>query len=201
MARTKAQKHEGTPIRVGGLEAMRALAHPTRVRIMHLLRSEPLSASELARRLEIRFGSALYHLRSLERAGIARKIGERYKRGGTEELYEVPQSLWVDTDANAPAGMRQAMNRAYLAELARRLDAAAVEPEPQDTDRDIFSTHEIELRPSDVPAAAEAFRTFHDRLQELALDAPSKTSLPFTVSVMLFRIPRSASQHPQPKGN
>src|SRR4030095_6877482 len=30
--------------RVGGLPAMRALAHPTRVRMMHLLRSEALSA-------------------------------------------------------------------------------------------------------------------------------------------------------------
>ena len=53
---------------------MRALAHPTRVRMLHLLRTETLSASELGRRLRIRFGSAQYHLRTLERAGIARRV-------------------------------------------------------------------------------------------------------------------------------
>jgi DNA-binding transcriptional ArsR family regulator len=193
-------RHGAEPIRVGGLAAMRALAHPTRVRMMHLLRTEPLSASELARRLQIRFGSAQYHLQALERAGIARKVAERSKRGGTEVLHQVPGSLWVDPDQDTPRGMRQAINRAYLAEISRRLDAAAAEPQPEDTDRDVFSTYELEFRPQDIPTALEAFRAFHDRLQQLALDAPTKDSLPVTVSVLLFRIPRSASQHPDAPG-
>src|ERR687897_2038793 len=104
--------HDAQPVRIGGLAAMRALAHPTRVRMLHLLRAEALSASELARRLGIRFGSAQYHLRSLERAGIALRVGERSRRGGTEILFEVPHGLWVDVEPDAPPGMRQAMNRA-----------------------------------------------------------------------------------------
>ena len=79
---------------------MRALAHPTRVRMLHLLRAEPLSASELARRLGIRFGSAQYHLRSLERAGIALRVGERSRRGGTESCSRCPTacgSTWSRT--------------------------------------------------------------------------------------------------------
>jgi DNA-binding transcriptional ArsR family regulator len=179
---------------------MRALAHPTRVRMMQLLRTEALSASELSRRLGIRFGSAHYHLRSLDRAGIARKVAERRKRGGTEVLYEVPHALWVDTDAEAPRGVREAMNRAYLAEIARRLDAAAGEPDAADTDHDVFSLHEVELAPEHVPLALDAFRAFHDRLQELALERPTEDSLPFTASVLLFRIPRSASQRPEVPG-
>ena len=130
---------------------MRALAHPTRVRMLHLLRTETLSASELGRRLRIRFGSAQYHLRTLERAGIARRVGERHKRGGVEVLFEVPHSLWLDHDAEAPLGMRQAVHHAYLAELQRRLDAAAAEPDPLDTERDAFSTRELELRSEDSP--------------------------------------------------
>src|SRR5207249_4876835 len=102
------------PIRVGGLAAMRALAHPTRVRIVRLLRSEPLSASELARRLNIRFGSAQFHLQSLRRAGIAQKAAERGKRGGTEMLFEVPRNLWIDLDPDAPCDIRQATNLAYV---------------------------------------------------------------------------------------
>ncbi len=187
-----------TPLRVGGLAAMRAVAHPTRIRMLQLLRTESLSASELARRLQIRFGSAQYHLRTLERAGIARRVGERQKRGGVEVLFEVPRSLWVDYAADAPPGMREAVHRANLAELGRRLDAAAAEPEPEDTDRDVFATREVELRPEDLPAATEALHAFLRRLEELALDRPSADSFAITASVMLFRIPRSASQHPGP---
>lgn len=201
MTRSKAVMGDLTqgdqPIRVGGLAAMRAISHPTRVRMMHLLRSESLSASELARRLRIRFGSAQYHLASLERAGIARRVAERRKRGGTEILFAVPHSLWVDTGPDAPPGAIQAMHRAHLAELARRLDAEAEEPEPGDTDRDVFSTREVELRPEDVPAATEALHVFFHRLDELGAPGPTSSSLPFTASVMLFRVPRSASQHPE----
>lgn len=193
---TETTAHRAPPVRVGGLAAMRALAHPTRVRMMHLLRVEPLSASELGRRLKVRFGSAQYHLRTLERAGIARRVGQRHKRGGVEVLFEVPHSLWVDYDSEAPLGMRQAVHHAYLAELQRRLDASDAEPEPLDTDRDVFSTRELELRPEDIPAASEALHVFLHRLDELALGRPSADSLPFTASVQLFRIPRSASQHP-----
>ena len=103
--------------RVGGLPAMRALAHPTRVRMMHLLRSEALSASALARRLGIRFGSAHYHLRSLEQAGIALRVGERTRRGGTEILFEVPRDISVDEGPDTPVGTRQAMSRAYVADV------------------------------------------------------------------------------------
>jgi DNA-binding transcriptional ArsR family regulator len=180
---------------------MRALAHPTRVRMMQLLRTEPLSASELARRLRVKFGSAQYHLRTLERAGIARRVEERRKRGGVEILFDVPRSVWVDLDADAPLGMRQAVYRAYLAELGRRLDASAAEPEPEDTDPDAFTTREIELRPDDLPAATQALHAFLHRLDELALDGPSDDSIPFTASVLMFRIPRSASQHPQGPGD
>jgi DNA-binding transcriptional ArsR family regulator len=175
---------------------MRALAHPIRVRMQQLLRTEPLSASELARRLDIGFGSAQYHLRTLERAGIARRVGERRKRGGTEILFEVPRELRVDLDAGT-AGDLRSVHHASLAELQRRLDASAGEPELLDTDRDAFSIREVELRPADVPAATEALRAFLERLDELAVDGPTPESIPFTASVFLFRIPRTASRYPE----
>jgi len=156
---------------------------------MYLLRSEPLSASELGRRLNIGFGSAQFHLQSLRRAGIAHKAAERHKQGGTEMLFEVPRDLWVDLDPNAPLDMHQSMNRAYLVGPLRRLDAEA-EPEPDDTERDILTTREIELPPDAVPAAAAALHELLDRLDKLALDAGTEDSIPFTVSVLFLRVPR-----------
>ena len=174
--------------RVAGLPAMRALAHPTRVRMLHLLRAERLSASELARRLGIRFGSAQYHLRSLERAGIALRVGERSRRGGTEILFEVPHGLWVDVEPDAPLGVRQAMNRAYVAELLRRMDEAATER--HDVDHDVLSTREIELDAEGIDAANEAVHDFLHRLDELALTRPTKGSATFTVGTLLLQMPR-----------
>jgi DNA-binding transcriptional ArsR family regulator len=170
---------------------MRALAHPTRVRMLHLLRSEALSASELARRLGIRFGSAQYHLRSLERARIALRVGERTRRGGTEILFEVPHDLWVDEGPDTPVGTRQAMSRAYVTEILRRMDAASLER--FDTARDVRATREVELDPDGVVAATEALHTFLHRLDELALERPTEDSMTFTAATLFFRVPRSAS--------
>jgi len=167
---------------------MRALAHPTRVRMLHLLRAEALSASELARRLGIRFGSAQYHLRSLERAGIALRVGERTRRGGTEILFEVPHGLWVDVEPEAPLGMRQAMNRAYVAELLRRMDEASAER--RTTDEDVLSTREVELTPEGVLAANEALHDYLHRLDQLSLKKPSAESRTFTAATVFFRMPR-----------
>jgi len=167
---------------------MRALAHPTRVRMLHLLRAEALSASELARRLGIRFGSAQYHLRSLERAGIALRVGERSRRGGTEILFEVPHGLWVDVEPDAPMGLRQAMNRAYVAELLRRMDEGSTDR--RDTDQDVLSTRELELTPEGVDAATEAVHAFIHRLDELALPGPTDGSTTFTAAMFLLQMPR-----------
>jgi DNA-binding transcriptional ArsR family regulator len=199
-SKAPADEHDEPLHRVAGLPAMRALAHPTRIRMLHLLRSEALSASELARRLGIRFGSARYHLRSLERAGIALRVGERTRRGGTEILFEIPRHLFVDVEVDAPRGMRQAMNRAYVAELLRRMDAAAAEPHPEHAERYVLSTREVELRPEDLGAASEALHVFLHRLDELALGRPTEESVPFTASVQFFRTPRSASHRPEGAG-
>jgi DNA-binding transcriptional ArsR family regulator len=182
------------PTRVGGIAAMRALAHPTRVRMMHQLREEPLSASALAVRLGIRVGSAQYHLRTLERGGIARRVGERTKRGGTEILFQVPRGLWVDLDPDAPQGLRQAMNRAYVAEVLRRMDVEASESEPDDTDRDVYSLRTVELRPQDVGPVAEAYQAFAARLDALAAAPPRDDSKTFTVSFLFFRTPGAAGR-------
>jgi DNA-binding transcriptional ArsR family regulator len=178
---------------------MRALAHPTRVRMLHLLRAEALSASELARRLGIRFGSAQYHLRSLERAGIALRVGERSRRGGTEILFEVPHGLWVDVEPDAPRGVRQAMNRAYVAELLRRMDEAATQRHA--VDHDVLSTREIELDADGVDAASEAVHEFLHRLDELALPGPTEGSTTFTAATLFLEMPKDQMPKDQKAGD
>jgi DNA-binding transcriptional ArsR family regulator len=57
--------------------ALRALAHPIRIRLVALLRREgALTASEAARRLGESSGSTSYHLRQLERFGLVEEAGD-----------------------------------------------------------------------------------------------------------------------------
>lgn len=57
--------------------ALRALAHPVRLRLVALLRREgPLTASEAGRRIGESSGSTSYHLRQLERFGLVEEAGD-----------------------------------------------------------------------------------------------------------------------------
>lgn len=181
--------------RVGGVQAMRALAHPTRVRIRHMLAAEPLSASELARRLGIRVGSAQYHLRTLVRAGIAVPAGERRRRGGRELLYRVPQGIPVELTPGTPAALRSQVYAAYVAEFQRLLDAS-LQVSPPAADETITTIREVSLPPDAMPAALAAI---HELLAKLrALDSQdAKGATPNVVSLFWFRIPASASRRQQ----
>jgi DNA-binding transcriptional ArsR family regulator len=180
------------PPRLRGVDAMRALAHPTRLRMLDLLRREPLSASELARRLEIRFGSARFHLHQLVRGGLARPAGDRCVRGGLEHLFSAPGDIWVDIDPNEP-GTTAALHRALANELGRRLDASATDRRSEDSDVDIVSLREIRLTPD---GRVEAERIAEEALQRIrkldGSDGDGDTE-PITLGLFLFRTPRTSS--------
>jgi DNA-binding transcriptional ArsR family regulator len=175
-----------------GVQAMRALAHPTRVRIRYMLAAEPLSASELARRLGIRVGSAQFHLRTLVRAGIAVPAGERMRRGGRELLYHVPAGTEIEVSPQSPPSLRGQVDAAYIAELQRLLDASLAVP-PGAVDEIRTTIRKISLTPETMPAALAAI---HDLLEKLrALDnQDAQGATPNVLSLFWFPIPVDASR-------
>jgi len=77
-------------LEVGGqrvIAALRARAHPLRLRMLSLLTRAALSAAELARELEVSQALASYHLRRLADAGLVELVEERSRRGGQERRY------------------------------------------------------------------------------------------------------------------
>lgn len=66
---------------------MRAMAHPTRVRLWTELGSGDWTISQLARRLGLNKGSVSHHLAVLVAASLARRSTDRTVRGGTEHYY------------------------------------------------------------------------------------------------------------------
>ena len=125
------------------------LAHPLRVRVLEELR-EPASAAEVARRLGESRQNLNYHVKELERAGLARRVGERRAGGFVEGLYQAeahavlvtPVGSWpvVDCDpslqqsvtrrggrAVAAADFRGAVTSIHLAPAAEAPPFAVVE--------------------------------------------------------------------------
>jgi DNA-binding transcriptional ArsR family regulator len=72
---------EKLPVAPMGAAQLRALAHPLRLQLLHLLHVEgPATASQLAQRLGESSGSTSYHLRALHRAGMLEEAEPRNRR-------------------------------------------------------------------------------------------------------------------------
>jgi DNA-binding transcriptional ArsR family regulator len=71
----------------GEQAALRALAHPVRLRMLSLLTGVSLTAAEIARELGITHANASYHLRNLLASGLIQTAGEEKIRGGLAKRY------------------------------------------------------------------------------------------------------------------
>jgi DNA-binding transcriptional ArsR family regulator len=71
----------------GEKAALRAMAHPIRLRMMSLLTAAPMTAAEVARELGLTHANASYHLRNLLAGGLILVDGEEKIRGGVAKRY------------------------------------------------------------------------------------------------------------------
>lgn len=61
---------------------LRAMAHPLRLRMLSLLTAAPMSATELARELDIAHAAASYHVHQLADAGLVHVVEAERPSGG-----------------------------------------------------------------------------------------------------------------------
>jgi DNA-binding transcriptional ArsR family regulator len=103
------------------VSALRATAHPVRLRILSLLTASALSAAEIARELDLTHANASYHLRVLADAGAVVEAGEEKIRGGVAKRYRHPWEQYR-TGGREPArpGDGDVYVRAIAEELVRR---------------------------------------------------------------------------------
>lgn len=76
-----------------GLEQVRALAHPLRLRLLELFAQQPRTAKQAAEVLGEPPTRLYHHVAALERAGLIRLKETRQNRGTTEKYYEASKSL------------------------------------------------------------------------------------------------------------
>jgi DNA-binding transcriptional ArsR family regulator len=111
------------PVRPPTGDELRALGHPTRLRIVRLCRDTALTNQELAARLGLAPATVLRHVRTLARAGFLQALPVRAgPRGSLEKPYLATDlSLRLAWDAAAAPGLLQqveiALLHAYRSEL------------------------------------------------------------------------------------
>ncbi|HEX7190378.1 MAG TPA: helix-turn-helix domain-containing protein [Thermoanaerobaculia bacterium] len=75
-------------MRTTGLDQVRALAHPLRLRLLELFARQPRTAKQAAEVLGEPPTRLYHHVSALERAGLIRLRETRQNRGTTEKYYE-----------------------------------------------------------------------------------------------------------------
>lgn len=113
----KARAKSGRVMPVG---ALRARAHPIRLRMLSLLTGAAMSAAELAREMDVSQALASYHLRALVDAELVELAEQVNNRGGRERRYRYRVELEGARKYGPDADERELMVTALVAELQRR---------------------------------------------------------------------------------
>lgn len=145
--------HADRELVLTGAEQLKAIADPTRTRILQVLDDRPASAKQLAGLLGMTHGKVGHHLKVLERHGLVELVEERQVRAMTEKLYGLTYDrlrIRLSKDAESDPLV-------FLFEQAAREVAPAAE-QPLDGGRRLYSVR------MEAARAAE----FAKRLESLA---------------------------------
>jgi DNA-binding transcriptional ArsR family regulator len=157
---------------------LRALGHPTRLRMLTMMWSGPMSAAGLAAELGISHGLASQHLRTLDRAGLVELSEVRPKRGGRERLYRtVKGSPLSDQQAAQPL-----LVEAMITNLRERVAAWRPGSDAAVTDADLW------LTPEQWRDARKRLRDLTAELHELAAPPRAAGTVPIGLTLMAFEM-------------
>jgi predicted ArsR family transcriptional regulator len=80
---------------IASVEQFKAIAEPTRTRILGIIQNHPATAKQIADRLKIAPGAAGHHLQVLEAAGLAQVVAKRLVRGIVAKFYARTARIFV----------------------------------------------------------------------------------------------------------
>ncbi|GHD83302.1 hypothetical protein GCM10010336_74590 [Streptomyces goshikiensis] len=156
--------------------ALRALAHPVRLRMLTLMWPGPMSAAELARELGISHALASRHLRSLDAADLVELAEERTRRGGRERRYR--------TVHGSPLSDRLDGARMLAATLAHTLQERAARRAPDG--KGVTVDAELWVAPEVWEAARQRLADIAAELHDAACPPRAPGTIPVGVSLMTF---------------
>jgi len=179
--------------------ALRAMAHPMRLRMLGLLRTEgPSTASRLASRLGINSGATSYHLRQLAEHGF---VVDDPERGNARERWwraahrttHVPDDYSGEPNAG---DARQAFSQAVAVAYAGQIQQAVEElPTLPDEWRPLSSASDWSLRltPQEAKQLREELHAVVERYRPWYPDRPEAPAGAGHYRVLLNTFPRPST--------
>jgi DNA-binding transcriptional ArsR family regulator len=182
-------------------QALHALAHPLRVRLLDTLRGEgPLTASDLARLLGESSGSTSYHLRQLARHGF---IEEDTDRSTGRQRYWRHAAGRIRLAGPAASGPNAGVERRLVEHLLAR-DAELVHQylerqgsAPEWSEAALFISATMRLDPAGLDELGLRLRAVLDEAQDAAASNEAPGALP--VTVLLQGVPWIADRSHDPQ--
>lgn len=170
--------------------ALRALAHPVRLRMLGLLRLEgPATATVLATRLGLNTGATSYHLRQLAAHGFV--VDDEDRGNGRERWWQAAHRATETANTSADPEARETLE-AYLQavavvmteQLQRAIEELPLVPEPWG-EASTFSDWVIRLTPARARALVRALA------EEIgaAEDEDDESAEQFVVQLAAFPLP------------
>lgn len=168
--------------------ALRALAHPLRLRMLSLLTGAAMTAAELARELGITHANASYHLRQLHAADLITIAGEEHIRGGVAKRYRYhlerewrqPERAHSETsETSETVDARELVYAAVTVELQRR--AALRQP-----GRSHLTDAELWVAPDEWDAIRDQVHALSDRLHRAARPPRTPGTIRVNATIVLF---------------
>ncbi|MGW4402821.1 winged helix-turn-helix domain-containing protein [Nonomuraea sp. NPDC004702] len=160
--------------RISDPQVLKVVAHPLRVRLLGLLRSDgPATASELGRKVGESSGSTSYHLRELFKYGFIEEDPDR--RDGRERRWRA-RHRYTSWDSGELSGTEEGREAVRIMRMRQVevLGRVAQEHEEHDWSPEWaraagLSDHIVELPPAGL-------REFNDRAMELLRDLAARCS-------------------------
>ena len=183
-------------------EALQALAHPVRVRVLEALR-EPASAAAAARAVGQPRQNVNYHLKELERAGLVRKVGERRNGNFIEALYQAiaptivisPRAAWGDP--RRVEALREQMSLEHLVLTGERLsrdEAALLDRAAFDGEEIASAAVEAEVQFDSEDARAAFMREYLKAVGPLLRKYGQKKGTPYRVVLATYPDPEAEGE-------
>lgn len=138
---------------------LRGIAHPLRVRILGILRTDgPATASTLARRLGLNSGATSYHLRQLAEHGFVTDDpghGDRRERWWRAAQWSttLPDNALIDDDTGLGEVFLRSVAQVQADVMARAVDAVTTLPDPWRAVQE-FSDYLLRLTPGQAESLA-----------------------------------------------
>ncbi len=187
-------------------EQFKAIAEPTRTRILGIIQSQPATAKQIADRLQIAPGAAGHHLQTLEAAGLAQVVAKRLVRGIVAKYYARTARIFAyDVPPEVTGGLSPTMEIMTTAanELAETIAEAGAATAPETTSnagQRCGDNHDLHMSFPHARMSPERAKVFKERLSAIVEDLIHEPNDPngtvYGMCVALFRSPRYMQSGP-----